>query len=283
MSHVVGATGKVGQALPELALTTTKLSEEGRDMVDAISSRARRRYIPIRNSFVRASSSDAVPPLALLAKTKGRGGDVKLKLYLGLVWLSASSPYDTDIPASAWAALLDLDDPAVRGARRVRKAMSELEQLGLVMRELIPGSTYTVVLLREDGSRRAYSLPSTLHRSRRRTRAKDDLYFKIPVLLWETGHIQRMSNAALTMLLIIIEESRGKNDPQWWTASTFTERFKVSKDVRARGTKELVSRELIEVDRQAVASAPSLNPQLSIRRSRNTYRVINEAIGNKRP
>lgn len=91
-----------------------------------------------------------------------------------------------------------------------------------------------------------------------------------PMMLWKRGHVQRMSGAALTMLLIILEESRGKDLPRWWTGERFDAQFGISKDVRAKGTKELVARDLIEVNRQPVATTPEQDALLSSRRARNT-------------
>ncbi|MFT3888402.1 MAG: hypothetical protein QM713_09620 [Arachnia sp.] len=261
-------------------LTSTELSEPARLMAEAFAKRSRRVSIPVRNSFVRASGSTKTP-LAHMAATRGHGGETKLKLYFALLWLSVSPPYDTTLPAANWATLLDLDDPTTKGARCVRKALSELESLGLVSRQLVPGAAARVQLLREDGSGDRYTPPSASHRrgAKKITETDRDRYFKIPTLLWTSGHLQRMSSAALTMLLVILEESRGREAPQWWTQEDFNTRFGVSKDVRAKGTRELVARRLIEVDRQPVAATPTQNVFFSSRRVRNTYCITNEAAG----
>lgn len=266
-------------AQPQRAMTSPKLSDTGRLMAEAVAKRSRREQIPVRNSFVRAETPTDTTPLARMARTQGRGGEVKIKLYLGLVWLSVSPPYNTSLPAARWAALLDLEDPEAKGARRIRKALSELEDLGMVLREEAPGAPSRIQLLREDGSGRKYTLPSTAYSTARKGKEAGERYFKVPAMLWTTGHIQRMSSAALTMLLIVLEESRAKGTPQWWTGQLFGERFGISKDVRAKGTKELVARRLIEVNRQSVPTAPGQNALLSARRVRHTYRVTNEAAG----
>ena len=88
-----------------------------------------------------------------------------------------------------------------------------------------------------------------------------------------------MSSAALSMLLIVLEESRGKTNPQWWSVSTFEKRFNLSKDVRARGTSELVARGLVRVDRVPVGRFPGADTTLTAKKMRNTYTLTNEAAG----
>ena len=200
-----------------------------------------------------------------------------LKLYLGLLWLSAIPPYDTALPASKWASALDLEDPENKGARRILQAVNRLEKMKLVKVEPRPGDTNRVLLLQEDGSGKKYQTPHIPYRA---GRDRDEhRYFKLPTALWTSGHIQNMSSAALAMLLIVLEESRGTTDPQWWSVNTFEDRFHLSKDVRARGTSELVARELVRVDRIPVGLYPGHDTTLTATKMRNTYTLINEAAG----
>jgi hypothetical protein len=81
-----------------------------------------RRPAPIRRQYIKSEITDP-PPLTRIT----RAGEVRLKLHLSLLWLSSGYPHETSFPASAWAELLDLDDPLGRGARRVNEAVGWLE------------------------------------------------------------------------------------------------------------------------------------------------------------
>ena len=53
-------------------------------------------------------------------------------LYLALIWRCSAPPFSTDLQARKWALLLGLEDPDVRGARRMTNALDVLEREGLV-------------------------------------------------------------------------------------------------------------------------------------------------------
>ena len=233
----------------------------------------------VRNEFVR-SNDGVVPRLAELAKTRGRGAEVPLKLYLGLMWLSSKAPYNSDFPANSCARVLDLPDPERNGARRIQNAAARLASDDLKLITLKPraGRTSEIVLLREDGSGEPYSIPKGRFDP---AKQRQDTYFNVPPMLWSSGHMQNMSAAALVMLLIVLEESRGAAGPQWWSVDTFRKRFHINKDVRAKGTKELSQRQLVTVGREKVGDWPGHQGVLNPRKVRNTYQLINEAIGQK--
>lgn len=257
--------------------TTTDLTEDGKRAVEALAGRVSRRTkgALVRNSFVRAKDPQHPAPLAALAATKGRGAGVPLKFYLALLWLSAKPPYDTQLAASAWARVLDLPDPDNKGARRIRDAQDRLTELNLITSEVVGGSPNKILLLKEDGSGHPYSVPYETIRKNQGS-ARSDGYFKVPTELWTSGQIQNMNSAALVMLLIVLEEARGKNAPQWWSMQTFEDRFSISKDVRARGTRELKERGLLVVESMPVSRTPGASI-LEDKRVRNTYILTGEA------
>jgi len=259
---------------------TTEVSAEGKQAVSAVAGRVSRRTqgALVRNSFVRAQSPSNPAPLATLATTKGRGAAVPLKLYLAILWLAATHPYDTNLPAASWARVLDLDAADTQGARRIRDALDRLKKLKLIKATPTRGSANQVTLLREDGSGEPYKIPYASITTHGGSVGKDG-YFKIPPQLWTSGHMQNMSAAALTMLLIILEESRGKQQEQWWSGQVFEDRFAISKDVRARGTAELLARGLIRVERRSLARSPGMEI-ISDRRSRKAYELAGEAAAN---
>jgi hypothetical protein len=263
-------------------LPEVEISEACQASVAAIAGRVSRRSkgALVRNSFVRRSGENAPPPLTTMSQTKGRGAGVPIKLYLGLLWLSAKNPFDSDLEAKRWAQVLDLPEPEGKGARRVRDGLDRLSELKLIRLERSPGAASKVFLLREDGSGTPYKLPHS--DSRGRKVPPEDMYFKIPPALWTSGQIQNMSSAALIMLLIVLEESRGKTEPQWWSTKMFEDRFDISKDVRARGTAELEARSLLRVRRAQLTRWPGSSNPLEPMRTRKSYAVINEAAGKER-
>ncbi|PFG16236.1 hypothetical protein ATK74_0769 [Propionicimonas paludicola] len=263
----------------ELKIIEPTLTEGSAEVVRALSESSGKRVdTPVRNSFVR-SVDGQLPPLAALASRGGKGGSaVAMKLYLALIWRCSREPFVTQAPNRTWAQLLDLPDPSRRGARRVKDALATLHELGLVGLTPVRGLPTIVALLSEDGRGRAYTVPSDAYRQARSQRTRErHQYFKVPQPLWVSGHMQGLSAAGVVMLLILLEESREAGTAQWWSVDTFTRRFGVSKDVRARGTKELVARQLLTVRRMSLPPSPGTSNPFGQDLVRNTYELIGEA------
>lgn len=126
---------------------------------------------------------------------------------------------------------------------------------------------------------RRYTLPSTAYvRASPKTKPRH-LYFKIPVELWESGHIQAMSAAALAMILVLLSESSEPGRKVWWSTDRFPEFFNISPAMRSRGTRELVQRRLLHVEKQLVGEVRSGG--FGRERVRNRYQLINEATPKK--
>jgi hypothetical protein len=80
----------------------------------------------VRRSFIRrALPGDQPPPLARMVRG-GRGGSVRIRLYLSMLLVGRWPPHSTEFKASAWARLLGLPDPLGNGARRITDAISWL-------------------------------------------------------------------------------------------------------------------------------------------------------------
>lgn len=243
---------------------------------DELRSRAARRAdIPLRQGFVRNDDPDIVPPLAKLVSSGGRGGATPLKLYLGLVWIASSPPFDVPrLSSRVWAELLDLEDPSSKGKKRIAAAVSRLEELQLIQVSRRRGEPSAIRLLKEDGSGHPYKqIPSTSYL--KAAGGQKLRYFKVNTRLWTEGHIQSMSAKALAMLLVILEEQYGKDTPVWFSESRFEERFRLSRPTKSEGGKELFQRQLIVIKREAVTRTGAA---FEIERTRNTYRAINDAV-----
>lgn len=238
-------------------------------------SSGRRQATPVRKSFVR-SDTDADTPLSRLVRAGGRGGLVAIKLYLALLWRCSTSPYRTTKPGRAWATLLGLDDPEGNGARRIAAAVKTLQEARLIEVAYEPGRGNTITVLDESGDGSEYFLPSTAYARASAGRGGDaqrqhNIYFKIPSRLWTEGDIQSLKVPGLVMLLILLAEQADQGDPVWFATDTFPARYRISHKTRAAGTRELVRRQLLTVDREALPDIPGR--VFDRQRYRNRYKV----------
>lgn len=238
-----------------------------------LNSSGRRRTTPIRKAFVRTDDRELNPPLARIVATRGRGGSVALKLYLGLLRRSSAPPYDTKLPARRWAALLDLAEPSTLGARRITDAVKRLEELRLVRVAPARGEAPVITLLREDGTGSGYSLPSAPGKDRR--------YLQVPDALWG-GPLQRMTAPGLAMLLVLLAEPSSSGDGMWWSVENFPQWYGISASMRANGTNELTDMGLLRVTKRKLDTPMGGNAD-ERDRVRNIYQLRNPAAFPPRP
>lgn len=188
----------------------------------------------------------------------GRGGSVRLKLYLAIIWIAGGggkAPFDTSIPARAWAELLDLPDPERNGARRVTDAIAWLDARTMIQTVPQPGRPGRIILLHESGGGRPYpGHPGT----------RDDPYIRLPSEFWEYGWAAVLSGTAIAMLLLVLDWG-GEERPAWISPDMAARHYALSEDSRTAGVAELRRHRLITVGRQLV------RPDLGVSRMRNTY------------
>lgn len=270
-AETIGRSG-----LPELVSDASELSRSrARDLAERVQ---RRKGIPLRTAYIRSSDMSEDPPLARLIRSGGRGGATAVKLHLGLVWLAASPPFEVKgVSSRVWAELLDLDDPASNGKRRINQALVKLEQERLIRVERIRGGASTVRLLVESGVGLPYvDVPSTARFRAAPADRHDHAYFQVPRALWLNGHIQSMSAKALAMLLVITEEQFGDHEREvWWSEQRFRDLFGLSRATRSEGARELFQRRLVVLSRRPVSAGRSAFAE---ERMRNTYVAINDAV-----
>jgi hypothetical protein len=110
---------------------------------------------------------------------------------------------DTSVNRLAWLQGFAMGTPATeRGRRRVRRALKQLQEVGLI--ELTHGRTVRVHLLREDGSGRRWKDPGT--------DPKDDQaggYVQLPPELFTNGWLVALSGRALLAMLVLASVQRG--------------------------------------------------------------------------
>lgn len=225
---------------------TSSVPESSYHLVDEIADAPGRRRLdtPVAKGYVRADDKES-PFHAVYVG--GRSGLVAVKLHLALLWRLSAPPYEARrIPARSWALLLGLDDPERSGARRVRAAISRLGEASLLTVSEDPGFAPTLRLLSELGDGEPYVPAPTAQ-----FRDPSKLYFKVSVEMWREGHIQSLHGPGLAMYLILAAEQAYQN-PVWFSTHSFSERYGISPQTRAKGTRELQDLRLLQVRSKAL-------------------------------
>lgn len=245
------------------------------EFAQALGVRRREAGAPVRTIFVSDESVPA-PPLARLLRGGGRGGQVRVKLYLSLLWVCAKKPYDVSRPARAWAALLGLPDVEGTGVRRIQQALRDLDDRQFIRLEERLGLPSRVVMLNEKGDGSEFRpAPDAYNAVRRRGVAEDlrnNQYFRVPTSLWTKGHIARLNGPALAMLLALLSERRGAEQPAvWFSPGRAQARFALSPSTRQAGLKELRQLGLLETH---VRSVSERGTYIDFARVRQVHEII---------
>lgn len=252
-------------------------SEHALRLAGTLSTRLKGRAAKIRFDFVREESG-ALPPLANLLRG-GRGGDVRLKLLLSLLWVAGGGAEGDErhstnaYPARAWAGLLDLPDPEGNGQRRVRDAISWLEDEGFLRTIRSPGRPMALQLMREDGSGQPYSDPAAAAKRKKsggEAMTGSDLYIGLPPAFWTDGWLVTLSGRAVAMLLVIAHLTFSERDAWAWVSPARARKiYGVSEDTWSKGIAELRARGVIKIRKRPVGE-----DDFDFRRVRNTYNLV---------
>ncbi|WP_433121950.1 hypothetical protein [Micromonospora sp. CA-246542] len=245
-----------------------------------VAKRNHNRSLPLRRAFAeRADNSSQPTPLARLLRG-GRGGSVRLRLYLSYLWLGAAPPHELVYPARAWAELLDLDEPETSGARRVADAVRWLEKNNFIEVTNRAGAPNVIRLLSDTGDGKPYETPGSAYnrlKQKKPEAAQIHRYVQFPPTLWTSGWMAVLSPAALAML-IILRVQVGAKDPdteEVWIAPDYaTKTFLLSEETRTRGIRELQYAGLISVRRRQLVATDSFD----FRRFRNVYQLNLSAL-----
>lgn len=247
---------------------------------EAVAKRVNDRAAQVRRGFIeRVDLADDITPLAQLLRG-GRGGAVRLKLYLSLLWFAAGPPYAVMYPTRAWATLLGLPEPETNGARRIADALTWLERNGFVRVDPVPGRPSRVTLLNELGTGAPYEVPGAAY-NRLITLKKanvfdagleDDLYanryVRVPATFWTSGALAALSGAAVAMFLVLLCElvANEPGTPQWLSPAIASKRYLLSEDTRSAGLRELTTTGITTMTRQSIN-----RDVFDFRRLRNVY------------
>lgn len=232
-------------------------TEEARRAMEFIVSVSRRETgLQLPHDFLRDYSQPPQPPLAKLVQG-GRGGEVRLKLYLtaGLVASAPPFRYDRQTPANRWAELLNLPDPSGRGAARVSTAFAWLHKNRYlnVDRQRGRPPRFTLLNTALDGSE--YKRPVVE-------------YVTVPLGLWKQHWISALSGVELAVLLSILDgpgDDKPGGVPRFLTEDQ-KKRYGLSEDSWTRATRQLERLGLIELRREVTRGPMQHN------RMRNVYR-----------
>jgi hypothetical protein len=262
----------------EHARSIEKPPTETLEIVVAMNERVHGREAQVRRGFVSrfGFDEDKVPPLAVILRG-GRGGAIRLKLYLSLLWIAAGFPHSVTASAQAWAVLLGLSDPETKGARSVRSGWKWLATNGLVLTKELPGVGSEVTLLSDLGDREDYSLPGKEMSAAKREGEtnRKDFYVRIPHTFWTEGWIHALSGPAIGMLLVLLDVRGGQGPEEglWFSGQVAADRYALSEETRGKGLAELRAFGVIEVEVRRIKSQTLASP-----RSRNVYRIRDERL-----
>lgn len=256
-------------------------SREAMDRAAAAARRARKMAQLRLNFIARDDPARPRPPLALMLRG-GRGGQVRLKLYLSYLWLQTDGSHAVPLayPSQVWAQLLDLDHPDPAGARRINEAQRWLEKHQFITVRARPGHANEVTVLEESGNGAAYAPPGhAANRLRHTDQVTDHLYAQIPRELWTQGYLSMLSASGLAFFLILLDQLAHKAPglpsllPLWFSPKILEERYALSDDTRTKGMNDLRSLGLVTVSRQPI------NPgDFDLERIRNAYTLHLDAL-----
>jgi hypothetical protein len=254
-------------------------SDETYQLAARASKRAHARATPVRIRFIeRAQAEDPPPPLARLLRG-GRGGEVRLKVLLALLWLGSGGDHVVRFPAHSFAGLLGLPDRYVNGARRVNDALNWLRDHDFIAIQRVPGREPKITLRSELGTGDPYVVPARAPKNPTTGKATaDNVYVQLPVSYWTRGWAVKLSGSATAMLLVLLlleRSARGRPAEReleqpgvWVSPDEAVRRFDLSEDTRSRGFGELRRHGLVLVARQPV------NADFGWRRVRNVYTLF---------
>jgi hypothetical protein len=249
-------------------------SERSLRAASMLSERLKHRAAKVRLDFIRCSTPGPPPPLAVLLRG-GSGGEVRLKLFLSLLWVAGGGideRHKTNAyPARAWAALLDLPDPEGKGQRRIRDAIGWLEEQQLINIDREPGRPMALQLRRDDGSGKPYTDPAGAHKkgTSKQPMNQHDYFVLLPETFWTEGWIVSLSARAIAMLLVIAEMTFSPTrEFEWVSPSRARQIYGISEDTWSKGIAELRARKIIVIRKQPVGE-----DDFDFRRVRNTYKL----------
>lgn len=216
-------------------------------------------------SFARGTAAKPAPLSQMIQG--GRGGEVRLKLYLSTALLAGSAhrhpTYGANaifnVSAPSWARALALPDPDAKGARRVADAQTWLHSANLLKVNRRAGAEPVVRLRSADGENRAWARPTSP-------------YITVPLNLWEKHWIWFLGAKEIAVLIALLDLQGGKGkkdapEPQWMSTGE-RDRYGFSADTWRLATASLQAKGIL-----ATAYGNALHHDFETKRRRKTYWV----------
>lgn len=225
------------------------------NMASAVSKAQRSGNVAFPPGFVISPLGEGPPPLARMIQG-GRGGEVRLKLYLCITMMATREPYDLKAPRTpaAWSRLLGL--PSGTGPRRITSNLKWLADSGLITLTPRWGGPPAIALMNP-------SEPGTPYSSRPINQGR---YVGVPIDLWKNGWIIDLSATALALLLVLLEHQGGYKESRYVTTERRS-RYGLSHGTWTKARSELERHRLLRVTRVPQGS------DFDYQRLRNAYRV----------
>jgi hypothetical protein len=264
----VGRPGRSGRDVSPLALDAA-----------AAASRHARATAQVRRGFVRRvePQDGQVPPLARMLRG-GRGGHVRVKLFLTLIWMQRDLEQAVPVafPAQSFARLFDLPNPETAGVRRIQDAQAWLARNRFISIEPQRGLPNRVYPLSELGTGQTYVPAGRVAQELAGTpEAAPHLYLQVPRGFWINGYMAALSGAAVAMYLVLLDQL-GIGDARnkvWFSPRIASNLYDLSQDTRTKGLRELQNYGIIKVTRRPVEPM-----DFHIERMRNVYTLLSDVI-----
>lgn len=214
-------------------------------LLNRAAERSKRTSVPYAPEFVRPLNvvpgiPAATPPLARLIQG-GRGGEVRLKLYLLLTMIATRSPFDIRNPPTAMTLARTLDLAPDTGARRITSNMRWLADNHFIWLTKRPGQTPSIQLLDpQSGGKWTLIDP--------RNRKPYVPYVSFPIGFWRHGWLLHLSPVAIAVMFALRERLGGSKVPLYLLRDR-RDSYGLSHDTWTRGRRELEDARLLTVKR----------------------------------
>ncbi|MEU4965814.1 hypothetical protein [Streptomyces smyrnaeus] len=201
--------------------------------------RAKRRgYIPFPPAFVMAPEGEAGPPPLARLIQGGRGGKVRLRLYMCITMMATKEPFDLRRPPgpNGWTQMLGLDPKT--GPRRVASNLTWLADNKFIDLQPQWGRPSAITLMSATGDGGVYTQPR-----------EEGRYVGMPVEFWTRGWLLQLSPTTTALLFALREALGGHSEPQYIHTAK-RQRYGLSSDTWTKGRKELEAQGLLTVKRE---------------------------------
>ncbi len=184
--------------------------------VAALLGAAKRDHLPLAHSFLQRRTRSGNPRPSILSAFVRTGAERALAQYMLVHATASGTDFGVARDSRVWARALGLDHTLSASRTAVSKNWAWLEQHGLIRRER-RGRLSKIILLRDDGSGKAYRHPAKLREG----------YLQLPFTFWREGWDAKLDLPSVALLLISLSLVDGfilphRQVKQWYGISSST-------------------------------------------------------------